>query len=87
MSLRHPRDRGVQTLDPRDLKQFIGRDGILGLGEMMNVPGVLAADPAIGEKLQLFAIRDGHAPLLRGNNLNAYIFAGLQSDHECYPAG
>ena len=78
-----PMDTGGATLDARDLKQFIGRDGILGLGEMMNVHGVLAADPAIGEKLQLFAIRDGHAPLLMGNDLNAYILAGIQSDHEC----
>ncbi len=76
-------DTGGATLDAQDLQQFIGRDGILGLGEMMNVPGVLAADPAIGEKLQLCAIRDGHAPLLRGNDLNAYILAGMQSDHEC----
>ena len=78
-----PMDTGGATLDARDLKQFIGCDGILGLGEMMNVPGVLAADPAIGEKLRLFAIRDGHAPLLRGHDLNAYILAGIQSDHEC----
>jgi adenine deaminase len=76
-------DTGGATLDARDLEQFIGCDGILGLGEMMNVPGVLAADPAIGEKLHLFAIRDGHAPLLMGNDLNAYILAGIQSDHEC----
>jgi adenine deaminase len=78
-----PVDKGGATLEARDLEQFIGCDGILGLGEMMNVPGVLAADPAIGEKLQLFSIRDGHAPLLRGNDLNAYILAGIQSDHEC----
>ena len=78
-----PMDTGGAILDARDLKQFIGRDGILGLGEMMNVPGVLAADPALGEKLQISAIRDGHAPLLRGHDLNAYILAGIQSDHEC----
>jgi adenine deaminase len=78
-----PVDTGGATLDARDLHQFIGRDGILGLGEMMNVPGVLAADPAIGEKIQLCTIRDGHAPHLRGFDLNAYILAGLQSDHEC----
>ena len=51
---------------PGILRQFIGRDGILGLGEMMNIPGVLAADPAIGEKLRLFSLRDGHAPLPEG---------------------
>ena len=78
-----PVDKGSATLDARDLEQYIGCDGILGLGEMMNVPGVLAADPAIGEKLRMFSICDGHAPLLRGNDLNAYILAGIQSDHEC----
>ena len=50
---------------------------------MMDVPGVLAADPSILEKLRLCSVRDGHAPLLTGNDLNAYILAGLQSDHEC----
>jgi len=78
-----PMDIGGATLDARDLQQYVGCDGILGLGEMMNVPGVLAADPVIGEKLRLLPIRDGHAPLLRGNDLNTYILAGMQSDHEC----
>jgi len=78
-----PADVGGATLQAKDLRQFVGRNGILGLGEMMNVPGVLAADPAIGKKLRLFTIRDGHAPLLTGKDLNAYILAGLQSDHEC----
>jgi adenine deaminase len=76
-------DTGGATLDAHDLQQYIGCDGILGLGEMMNVPGVLTADPAIGKKLRISAIRDGHAPLLRGHDLNAYILAGIQSDHEC----
>jgi adenine deaminase len=78
-----PMDTGGATLHGRDLERYIGCDGILGLGEMMNVPGVLDADPAIGEKLRLSTIRDGHAPQLRGHDLNAYILAGLQSDHEC----
>lgn len=75
--------RGGAVLRGRDLMQYIGREGILGLGEMMNVPGVLEGDFCVGEKLRLSAIRDGHAPLLSGNDLNAYILAGLQSDHEC----
>ena len=78
-----PSETGGALLTARDLGQYKRRSGVLGLGEMMNVPGVLAADPGIGKKLRLFAIRDGHAPLLTGNDLNAYIFAGLQSDHEC----
>jgi adenine deaminase len=78
-----PEDVGGAILKAHDLRQYTGRDGICGLGEMMDVPGVLAADPSILEKLRLCSVRDGHAPLLTGNDLNAYILAGLQSDHEC----
>ena len=78
-----PTEAGGAILDAADLRPFIGRDGVLGLAEMMNVPGVLAGDPGIKEKLALSAIRDGHAPLLAGKDLNAYVLAGLQSDHEC----
>ncbi len=78
-----PADVGGAVLEAEDLRQYIGSYGILGLGEMMNVPGVLAADAAIGQKFALFPIRDGHAPGLAGNDLNAYLLAGLQSDHEC----
>jgi adenine deaminase len=78
-----PVDIGGSTLDAADLARFKDCDGVLGLGEMMNVPGVLAGDPAVGKKLDIFPLRDGHAPMLSGDNLNAYILAGLQSDHEC----
>jgi adenine deaminase len=78
-----PLSRGGAVLDSRDLLPYVGREGIVGLGEMMNVPGVLAADLGIGEKLMLCSFRDGHAPQLTGKDLNAYILAGLQSDHEC----
>jgi adenine deaminase len=78
-----PVDVGGSTLDAADLARFKDRVGVLGLGEMMNVPGVLAGDPAVGKKLDIFPLRDGHAPLLSGDELNAYILAGLQSDHEC----
>ena len=46
-----PEDVGGATLTARDLRPYAGRYGILGLGEMMNVPGVLAADPPVLEKL------------------------------------
>lgn len=78
-----PTEAGGATLDAADLRPFIGRQGILGLAEMMNVPGVLAGDTGIKEKLALSPVRDGHAPQLSGNDLNAYVLAGLQSDHEC----
>jgi len=78
-----PADVGGAILDAGALSGFARRDGVLGLGEMMNVPGVLSGDREVLKKLGLFAIRDGHAPLLSGHDLNAYVLAGLQSDHEC----
>ncbi len=78
-----PADVGGAVLKAEKCRQYAGREGIIGLGEMMNVPGVLSGDPEVIEKIGIFAIRDGHAPLLTGKDLNAYVFAGLQSDHEC----
>jgi adenine deaminase len=78
-----PADIGGATLGADALLPFVGRDGVCGLGEMMNVPGVLEGDTCVGEKLHITGIRDGHAPLLSGKDLNAYVLAGLQSDHEC----
>jgi adenine deaminase len=78
-----PLDTGGASLLARDLEAFRGRRSVIGLGEMMNVPGVLEKDAGVWDKLALFSIRDGHAPLLSGTALNAYICAGLQSDHEC----
>ena len=78
-----PADVGGAVLAAGDLAGFTGREGVIGLGEMMNVPGVLAGDPGVLAKLALFPIRDGHAPRLSGEDLNAYILAGPDSDHEC----
>ncbi len=51
----------------------------------MNFPGVIQGLPAVLDKLDIFSglPQDGHAPALSGNELNAYIAAGLQTDHEC----
>jgi adenine deaminase len=58
---------------------------ILGLAEMMNFPAVLAGDDEVLKKLAVYpnAPLDGHAPSLRGKDLQAYICAGIRSDHEC----
>ena len=77
-----PEDTGGAVLTADHLLPFLGRKGVLGLGEMMDVPGVLAADPEVLRKIRLSEIRDGHAPSLSGKDLNAYILSGLQSDHE-----
>ncbi len=57
---------------------------VTGLAEFMNFPGVLAADPGCLDKITLFADHhiDGHAPLLRGEQLNGYLAAGIRTDHE-----
>jgi len=63
---------------------------VLGLAEMMNYPGVLAGDPVELAKLQAFAdagmLVDGHAPGLSGADVQAYLAAGVVSDHECLTA-
>lgn len=62
---------------------------VVALAEMMNFPGVIHADPAILAKVNLGLSRriiDGHAPGLRGRALNAYLAAGITSDHECTTA-
>ena len=71
-------------LDAADLVSLRDDPAVIGLAEMMNFPGVLAKDPAVLEKLAAFADRhvDGHAPLVRGYDLNGYLAAGMRTDHE-----
>ncbi len=68
-----------------DLIGFKRQEWVIGLGEMMNFPGVLYRDEAVLDKLRAFSDRriDGHAPGLRGRDLEAYVAAGVGSDHEC----
>ena len=69
----------------KDLAPLIDNPRIPGLGEMMNYPGVISGLPPVLEKIVAFSslVKDGHAPLLSGRLLNAYIGAGIRSDHEC----
>ncbi|WP_292410922.1 MULTISPECIES: adenine deaminase [unclassified Methanoculleus] len=78
-----PLDMGGAVLTAKDLARFRGREGVVGLAEVMNVPGVLAGDGDLRAKMDLFPVIDGHAPCLSGKDLNAYIAAGARSDHEC----
>ena len=72
-------------LSAADLQTLLGNPWVLGLAEMMNYPGVVFGDPGVLGKIDAFAGRvlDGHCPGLRGRDLNAYIAAGIASDHEC----
>lgn len=71
-------------LEAADLVPLMDHPRVIGLAEFMNYPGVLMRDPAAMAKLQAFQGRhiDGHAPLLRGNDLNGYIAAGIRTEHE-----
>ncbi len=82
-----PMDESGANLDYRDIDSFFDHPRVLGLAEMMNFPGVIASDPGTVSKIVASQAHhkkiDGHAPGLRGNDLNAYVAAGVYSDHEC----
>jgi adenine deaminase len=75
-------------LTAADIEAILAHDRVLGLAEMMNYPGVLFRVPAVLAKIKIAGDRpvDGHAPGLSGLDLNAYIAAGIRSDHECTTA-
>ncbi len=68
-----------------DLLPLLSDEWVLGLAEVMNYPSVVAGTGEIVNKLKVARGRviDGHAPGLSGKALNAYVAAGVQSDHEC----
>jgi adenine deaminase len=72
-------------LEASDLIPMKGKPSVLGLAEVMNYPAVVNGDDQVLAKVAAFAdcIIDGHAPLLTGKLLNAYVAAGIGSDHEC----
>jgi len=73
------------SLEPETIAQLLRWEGCIGLGEVMNFPGVLGGDEDMLRKLEFARGRviDGHAPGVGGKDLNAYIAAGIHSDHEC----
>ncbi len=72
------------ALEAADLVALMHHPKVIGLAEFMNFPGVLHRDPGCLAKLEAFSERhiDGHAPLLRGLDLNGYLAAGIRTDHE-----
>ncbi len=83
-------DTSGAELYASDMYQFLRNPRVLGLGEVMNFPGVLGKDPQLLDKIALFwdshKAVDGHAPQLSGRDLSAYIASGIRSDHECSTA-
>lgn len=83
-----PLDESGANLDYRAIDSFYDYPRVQGLAEMMNFVGAINADPQVVEKIVAAQAHhkkiDGHAPGLKGNDLNAYIAAGVYSDHECH---
>ena len=83
-----PLDESGANLDYRAIDSFYEHNRVEGLAEMMNYVGVANADEQVLEKIVAAQAHhkkiDGHAPGLSGNDLNAYIAAGVYSDHECH---
>ena len=79
-------DVGGAVITAADLKHYVDNPRVLGLGEMMNFPGVIHDDPSVLAKIRLFRHVDGHAPGVTGDDLCKYVGAGIKTDHECTSA-
>jgi adenine deaminase len=75
------------VIKAEDIKPYLKKKTVPGLGEMMNYPGVINNDPEVKAKIKAALasgkVVDGHAPSVTGNDLDAYVGAGISSDHEC----
>ncbi|QEK13157.1 adenine deaminase [Crassaminicella thermophila] len=73
------------VLDAEKLKELINHPRVLGLGELMDYEAVINAEEKILEKIKIAKdkIIDGHGPVILGKELNAYVLAGVKTEHEC----
>ncbi len=80
-----PFETSGATLDASDVRALIEEHGALGVAEVMNFPGVIAGDPEMLARIAAAGHRrvDGHSPGVMGRALDAYLAAGVESDHEC----
>lgn len=83
-----PFETSGASIDAEAIAELMARDDIYYLSEMMNYPGVLADDPEVMKKLKAARDQgkpiDGHAPMVRGADIEKYIGSGISTDHECY---
>jgi len=79
-----PRETAGAIISATDIAEGLRDPATVGLGEMMNFPGVLAGDPEIYSRLDAARgrMKDGHAPGIIGRDLDAYALSGMTSDHE-----
>ena len=80
-----PMETSGAILKATDLEPLFKEPWAIGLAEMMNFPGVIFRDPEVLKKIEMARGKriDGHAPMLSGKGLYAYVTAGIRSDHEC----
>ncbi len=82
-----PFENSGAVLEAEELAKLIDNPTVLGLGEMMNYPGVIDGNGSIVDKLKLAQVKnkvvDGHSPDIIGEELNAYVIGGIKTDHEC----
>ncbi|MGC8465365.1 MAG: adenine deaminase [Acidimicrobiales bacterium] len=73
------------TIGAQEIAALLEMDSVIGVAEVMNYPGVINADPEMLAKIAVAGATrvDGHAPGVRGTQLDAYLSAGVESDHEC----
>lgn len=76
------------AMGPEEVAELCADPSLLYLSEMMNFPGVIHRDPEVMRKIEIARQHgkhiDGHAPGLRGPDLEAYVAAGIETDHECF---
>lgn len=82
-----PFETSGAILGVKEIRELLKMDDIIGLGEMMNFPGVLSDDEDVLAKIAVakeYGLPiDGHAPLLTGDDLEKYVNTGISTDHEC----
>lgn len=80
-----PFENSGAVLKAEDLKELITHERVLGLGELMNFPGVINCDEDVLDKVVMAGDKkiDGHGPSISGKELNAYVAAGVSTEHEC----
>lgn len=82
-----PFENAGAIIDASKMREPVTRNNVLGLGELMNFPGVVAADSDILDKVlvakEYSRLIDGHSPGIDKNLLNAYVSVGIRTDHEC----
>ncbi|MBO8182404.1 MAG: adenine deaminase [Archaeoglobus sp.] len=69
-------------ISEKEIKELLTLDEVLGLAEVMSFPDVIAGKEDVLKKILAAEKKDGHAPLLSGKELNAYVAAGIETDHE-----